>query len=361
MAAIINITLVTNTISMSECLSSNQCESLLLPLEDGHMTIVFANAVVSAFIGVFGFLLNLINIAVFVTMGFTEFTNVSLLSLSVADAGALLFLCGSVFLFGPLTSQLNSIDLVAYLAVSTPHVYFLEISGICTVLLALERFICIAVPHRVKSLMTPKRAATVNLLILMFISVNKLLVYVGYLVIENNKNNETEAVFGQISLFQTFDNVSTWIDTVAQLTTFPAIVCVTGATIRVFNKTVKWRRLVSPLGKGRVISNKERKLSQMVLLISTLYIVCLIPDFCATLVMLTLDEFNMRGAYRYILMSLFSVLYNVDAINSTVPFFIYFHMSTKFRKTLKSLFLWTKKETESEDSMKNRTFKISGT
>ncbi|KAK0060480.1 lysophosphatidic acid receptor 6 [Biomphalaria pfeifferi] len=199
MIAIINITLVTNTISMSEYLSLNPCERRILPMEDGHLTIVFANAVVSAFIGVFGFLLNLINIAAFVTMGSPaspcsasqwRMPGRSSFSLEVCSCSALL------------TSQLNSIDFIAYLALSTPHVvFFLEISGICTVLLALERFICIAVPHRVKSLMTPKRVATVNLLILMFISANTLLVNVGYLVIENtvSKNNEAEAVFATLS------------------------------------------------------------------------------------------------------------------------------------------------------------------
>ncbi|XP_055861281.1 uncharacterized protein LOC129921935 [Biomphalaria glabrata] len=337
-------TLSANSTCVYGCIRNIPIEDSALQQVGLYMTIVFANAVVSACIGLSGFLLNVINIAVFVKMGFGEFTNVSLLSLAVADAGALLFLSANVILYSPLTPQASDKELMVYLAVTTPHVCFAEISGICTVFLALKRFICIALPHRVKSLMTPKRALTVNLLIFMYITANKLLVYIGYLgylVTDNgfSMSNETESVFGQTSLFRIFDNVSTLIDTFTQLTTFPAMVFVTGATIHIFNKSVKWRRGVTSPGLGNAISNKEKKLSKMVILISVVYIVCLIPAFLATLVMLWLESFSMTSKYYFMFMVIFSVLFNIDAINSTLPFFIYVHMSSKFRKTLKFWFL----------------------
>ncbi|KAK0060477.1 lysophosphatidic acid receptor 6 [Biomphalaria pfeifferi] len=148
-------TLSANSTCVYKCIRNIPIEDSALQQVGLYMTIVFANAVISACIGLSGFLLNLINILVFVKMGFGEFTNVSLLSLSMADAGALLFfLPRTLFCTTTLTPKASDKELMIYVAVTTPHVCFAEISGICTVFLALERFICIAVPHRVKSLMT---------------------------------------------------------------------------------------------------------------------------------------------------------------------------------------------------------------
>ncbi|KAI8782560.1 lysophosphatidic acid receptor 6 [Biomphalaria glabrata] len=327
--------------NLTETESLTFMEDDALTTNDIYMTIVFVNVIISAVIGLTGVVLNLINITVFIKMGFGEFTNVSLLSLAVADFWALLFLSGIVILYNPLMLQvadIGMIDTICYLAVATPHVCFLEISGCCNCLLVLERLLCIALPHRIKSLVTPRRALLVNISIYIYIISIKILVHIGYAVSNTVFQSEgnTTIVSDPQAIGKTMDSISNVLDTFTQLTTFPLMVGLTGATIRVFQKSSEWRRTVTSPAQSNAMSKKERKLAKMVLIISSVYLACIFPSFLTALIILVFDNLSMTS--REVFFVTFTFLFNIDAINSTLPFFIYLNMSSKFKISFKSLF-----------------------
>ncbi|KAI8782561.1 lysophosphatidic acid receptor 6 [Biomphalaria glabrata] len=325
--------------------SSSEYELELLLHDDLLKTIVFVNAIISAVIGLAGVVFNLINITVFIKMGFGEFTNISLLCLAVADVGSLMFLSGVVVVYNPLMLQTADADLLStmcYLTVAVPHVCFSEISGCCNVVLALERFLCIAVPHRVKSLVTSKRVVLVNVFIFVYIIVVKLIGYIGYGIpgtTYNSPNNSTAATFGPTALSKMLDSISTIIDNFTQLTTFPLMIGITAMKIRIFKKATSWRLSVTSSSQGNTMSKRETKLSKIVITISIVYIVCNTPPFLATWVMFLIPDFSLTGSYREVFIATFTVLFNIDAINSIMPFLIYLNMSTKFKETVKTLTL----------------------
>ena len=121
-------------------------------------TYYFSSA--SGVISVFGCAANVINIVVFCKQKFADSVNISLLGLAISDLGALLTLVWMSVCFSPAFKTLPLTfdpDQVQYLSAGWPHVCFARITSYITAYITLERCLCVTLPLKVKTIITPRR------------------------------------------------------------------------------------------------------------------------------------------------------------------------------------------------------------
>ncbi|KAK7474561.1 hypothetical protein BaRGS_00034206 [Batillaria attramentaria] len=89
--------------------------------------------------------------------------------------------------------------------------------------------------------------------------------------------------------------------------------------------------------KPTSVDDKTVRLTRMMVAIACIYIVCIIPGTISTLVRLFIPEFSLNDRYH----NMFAVVYALDftmlTFNSSVNFFVYLAMSSRFRQIFLSL------------------------
>ncbi|XP_059173500.1 uncharacterized protein LOC131954036 [Physella acuta] len=131
--------------------------------EDTYRLIVLVYFVITLIISPLGIILNIINIVVFCKLGFKESTNIILVSLAVVDTFILLTLLGLSVTSTLTTLGVVTCDVMAsvtYIILGWPNVTTLRISGCLTTYLTFERFLCVVLPLRVKTILQKKTALT---------------------------------------------------------------------------------------------------------------------------------------------------------------------------------------------------------
>ena len=117
-------------------------------------------SIMSGIISIFGCATNVINIVVFCRQKFSDSVKISLLGLAISDLGALLTLVWMSVCFNPLFRKLSLTfdpDGVQYLTAGWPHVCFARITSYITAYITLERCLCVTLPLKVKTIITPRR------------------------------------------------------------------------------------------------------------------------------------------------------------------------------------------------------------
>ncbi|GFN96088.1 chemosensory receptor b [Plakobranchus ocellatus] len=139
-------------------------------------------SVISGTISIVGSVANIINIAVFCRQKFADSVNISLLGLAISDFGALITLVWMSICFSPLFQSLDlSFDpvKVQYLTAGWPHVCFARITSYITAYVTLERCLCVTVPLKVKTIITPARTTITICLIFVVLFASLAPVYFG--------------------------------------------------------------------------------------------------------------------------------------------------------------------------------------
>ncbi|XP_005092081.1 uncharacterized protein LOC101852828 [Aplysia californica] len=111
-----------------------------------------------------GIIFNIINIIVFLKQGLKDTVNITLFGLAISDTGSLMGLLWMSICFNP--ALVNSgipfdHEDIQYLTAGWPHVIFARITSWITAFVTFERCLCIALPLKVKTIITPRRAVIV--------------------------------------------------------------------------------------------------------------------------------------------------------------------------------------------------------
>ena len=85
------------------------------------------------------------------------------------------------------------------------------------------------------------------------------------------------------------------------------------------------------------ISAKEVALTKMLVATSVLFIVCLVPILMVQMATFLVKDLNYDGSYHNLTSVLWQCINAFRCLNSAFNFFIYFHMGSKFRETLREL------------------------
>ncbi|XP_059173501.1 uncharacterized protein LOC131954037 [Physella acuta] len=311
--------------------------------DDTFFQFIFVSLVlVPSVVSSLGIIFNIINIVVFVKMGFSETINISLLGLAVADVGVLLTMVGFSVIYNPvlLTSVANMdvINAVNYVALGWPHVLFSRIVACLTTYITFERFLCVVMPLKVKAIITPTKTVAVVTGIYSFIILSLIPAFVANQIglRFNPQLNQTSIGLITAPNANLLEDVSLTITNIVEISSFVLIVIFTAGLIQTFARTSAWRNKSSSASKSKS-SSRDKVLIKMVLFISLVYIVCSFPDVAGTVAMLFVKDFSVKGRERNVFVSAFAVFFNISSLHSTASLFIYIKMSSRFQQNFAAL------------------------
>ncbi|GFO28726.1 chemosensory receptor a [Plakobranchus ocellatus] len=320
---------------------------------------------IAAFIG------NILNIAVFVKLGFSEPSNISLISLAATDLACVVFslwthLC-ILINFNDSILPFNATN-VSYATTGGMFAFLTRTVAWITAFITFERCLCILVPLKVKTLITQRSTLMAMIIIVtltfspfFFIYSRYSFVWVFYphlnaTLLDLEVNNE--------EYFIQIETVLVVICGVIQpILAMSIVLMCTVVLVIQLRKISSWRKFVtsakgqrgensgekpassSPAGEER-ISQKEERLVRMVVAIATIFIVSNAPTCITLLCNVVFDEFSLFGVNRriYVICSVIGVL--GQSVSGSVNILIYYNMASKFRFHLRRFLCLDRHEPE---------------
>ncbi|CAG5131484.1 unnamed protein product [Candidula unifasciata] len=310
--------------------------------------------IICQIVSVFGVINNVINIVIFVKQGFTDTINISLLALAVSDLCSLLTIMWSNLCFTR-AFQESGVPLVAYevqlISGSWPHVTFTRTTGWITAFISFERCMCVIFPLKVRTIFTPRRHMAIMITIYVVTVGCSTLAYVSLglewrFYPERNKTLIRLAYHMDAHRRKITDAVSYAVNGVFMpMTCFLSIVVCTAVLVIKLNQQTSWRQTHSStanqeqiLKTNKLVNTKERRVANMVVLISAIFIACFIPAVGIFVAGYIESQLSYDGRYKNLFLVTLSVSFTAEAINSSINIFVYFGMSTKYRETFLHIF-----------------------
>ncbi|BFZ07850.1 hypothetical protein BsWGS_10889 [Bradybaena similaris] len=291
---------------------------------------------------IFGTVTNILNIVCFIKLKFNDSVNVTLLGLAVSDLGCLVTTIWYNICMTPVFRDADlpfDVDDMLYLLGGWTHATFARITSFLTAFLTLERCLCIAMPLKVKVILTSKRVTifvmTVFILLLAGVSPAYCVTRLGDVFVASRNKSILAAIptEGRMSVYTGTIIVNNVVIPFAAFAT--VIICTATLVVSLHRKT-KWRQSASAVNSEQSVS-RDQKVSKMVLIISTVFIVCFIPTAVSCLTVSLVPELDMYGRFRNTCLLIFGINFTIESANSSVNIFIYYNMSTKFRATFREL------------------------
>ncbi|BFZ14460.1 hypothetical protein BsWGS_17499 [Bradybaena similaris] len=292
-------------------------------------------------VGLSGVGSNIVNILVFCQHGFNDTVNVTLVALSVADMGSLVALIFLGLYYNPLfmNSEIPFYSSqAAYLLAGMPRLCFSRIISLIIAFVTLERCLCVRFPLRVKTMITPGRAVIVLtcIFIAMIISMSPIyastrLAWITYsergnksqlgLVFSSNRRDIDKWTFALGSVFGCCSFLLVFICSVDLISSL--------RRYRDFRKT--------SLQTSNTTSRRDARVGRMVVVLSSVFIFSFIPLNAIQVCKSAFPRFNKGTDIPNIYHITWSIGYLVEAINSSINIFVYFNMSSKYRRTLQNM------------------------
>ncbi|CAL1546903.1 unnamed protein product, partial [Lymnaea stagnalis] len=299
--------------------------------------------ILSTAINLFGTATNVINMVVFLRQGLADTVNVSLFGLAVSDLCCLLTLQWMNLCFNPLFrySQIGFESFeTQYITAGWPHVCFARITGLITAYITLERCLCVVIPLKVKTTLTPRRTVVIIVAIFFVLICSTIPPYtVDFFAMKFYPTRNRSLIGLEFRLNRddvervtfAFNNVYGYIG-------FVIVIGCTVVLVTKLNSKTKWRQETAHAGKSANASTRDRKVVKMVVMISALFIVCFLPITVVFFGTMVVPEFGLVGRHENLYHVVCSFGYGLETINSSVTIFIYLKMSSKYKSAFFSLF-----------------------
>ncbi|GFN83919.1 chemosensory receptor a [Plakobranchus ocellatus] len=335
--------------------------SSMLTLANGFLNdeqfsiIVLFMIYASQIINIFAIIANSFNIAVFVKLGFSEPSNISLTALAVCD-----FTLAVLYTWSNLCFWLTYHNVrlpfhgtnVSYLTGNAQFPFLSTTVAWITAFISFERCLCILVPLKVRRLITPRGTFLAMLIIILLTFCPSFFTYIRYKFVWEFNPYRNVTILNTVSvnseLAILFENISIVICGVIQpLLAFSIVLICTVLLVVQLRKISSWRMSVTSAKSQQVkpeenpaasssaaetrISQKEERLVRMVVAIATIFIVSYIPTCIGLLCYVVFDEYNLFGVYRRFYIVSGYVITLGQPISGSLNILIYYKMASKFR------------------------------
>ena len=309
-----------------------------------HVLLCYVNPVIFCV----GVPTNVLNCVVFARQGLRDRMNLCLFCLSLVDlCYVTIYYCASgLYCFVELVRP----DLVQWWKwTGHKHVLglyrgFLLCSGCLTMIISVERCVCVLWPLRAASLMT---ARGLGLVILCVVDVVHLLCLVFPLKVDVQLVNDFVTNTSEYKLVPSvlylddpvvFDVIEmTIVMNVIPLFNFVVVGLATIVTVVQLRRMMAWRSNTST-AKDSVMTRQQVALVKMLVTVSTLFILTFSPFVALSITSLAEPEFFLNRRYNNLFLATHAVQMQLGMMNSSINFFIYTCRSSKFREELKRLF-----------------------
>ncbi|CAL1525905.1 unnamed protein product, partial [Lymnaea stagnalis] len=215
---------------------------------------------------------------------------------------------------------------------------FVRIAWWITTLISFERCLCIAMPLKVKQIVTP-RSTTCVLLLMVFIPLTGMYpVLIGRRIGDVSVKNVTVTGFYYAENGQFLNKVSEIFSVVMQFSSYIINAICAAVIIIQLNIDSKWRNQSSSSGKlvnARV--SRDKRITKMVAFISSLFILCSLAS-CISYILVVSHVPGYSNKFTdttYLAVREFTI--SLEAINSSGNNLVYYAMSSKYRSVFNQL------------------------
>ena len=312
-------------------------------------TVVFLKVIGGFFIPLLssvGVVANVINCLVFFHHGLRDRINLLLFSLACVDlvVEAHMFMYfieyfytqiqGEFQLYGPLVTYITNswINMLYGLA---------YVSAFISTMIAFERYFCISHPFTAKRVLKTRTTGAIVVLCgsvlagVHGIVADKYRIYCQYYP----SSGFTLRGYYPSPFYLQHTRLVDVLNGVVYGVTLPCFFTLTTAVTTVITavklkSAAAWRRDQTSFQE---MESKEVALTRMLIAVSCLFIACTVPNIVVRVAPFFLPEFRLGGRHQNLLVVGALLVHVSPTVNSSLNFFFYFKMGSKFRKTLVSL------------------------
>ncbi|GFO06370.1 chemosensory receptor a [Plakobranchus ocellatus] len=313
---------------------------------------------------------NSLCIAVFLKLGFSEPSNISLTALAVCD-----FTLAVLYTWGNLCFLLtyHNVSLpfhganVTFLTGSAQWVFLSSTVAWITAFISFERCLCILVPLKERRLITPRGTFVSMLIIILLTFCPSFFIYIRYKFVWvfnpylNVTILNTIPVHSEFAIL--FEKIYIVICGVIQpLLAFSIVLICTVLLVVQLRRISSWRMSFTPAKRQGVrpeeipaasssaaeakINKKEERLVRMVVTIATIFIMSYIPTCIGLLCDVIFDGLNLFGVYSRLDVVSGYIISLGQPISGSVNILIYYKMASKFRSAFRGLVRLDREEQE---------------
>uniref|UniRef100_A0A2C9L920 G-protein coupled receptors family 1 profile domain-containing protein n=1 Tax=Biomphalaria glabrata TaxID=6526 RepID=A0A2C9L920_BIOGL len=348
-------------INSSKIWVSDGAFNKLIDDETLRIIILVQYCTISTIINICGIASNIVNIIVFFKQGFKEAMNISLVGLALSDLFSLFFLQWENICFSPMLQEADvpffSLE-VQYLSGGWPRMCCLRITAWITAYITFEKCLCIAVPLKVRLILTPKRTFIIIICIYLIIMAAVSPIYYTTRLVYKffPSRNRTQLGIGFTEDRVSIDGVLFITNNVfLPVTAFVTVAVCTFILTFKLNRKAKWREVSTT--KTEHMSIKEKQLMKMVILISAFFIGCFSPNAIVFFWMAKEPEFNIAGKYENIFIAVFDYCFLLESLNAALNTVIYYKMSSKYRQIFRGMFCGQHKKPAGQSDQERQNVK----
>ncbi|XP_059151498.1 uncharacterized protein LOC131937838 [Physella acuta] len=281
---------------------------------------------VNGVIALWGVVANILNIIVFKKQGTRESITISLLVLAVTDLLNCLFLLwesvclNPLFLSAGLPFVARDID---HFTSVMPRGVSVRISWWIITLTILERCLCIALPLKVKHIVTRRRTITALVTISLLTTAIMMPLWLSSRLTPQTQGNRTVLARVPAANSKLLNDVSYFMNLVWQLGAYLLTIVCTAVMIRQLRSLTSWRCHGSHVTQRHVLrklTSRDMRAAKAVTFVSCVYITCAFPS-CVIFLL----ELSLSCSQQNLYFLLWAVAFTLEAINSAVHIFIYYH------------------------------------
>ncbi|RUS89621.1 hypothetical protein EGW08_002639 [Elysia chlorotica] len=295
---------------------------------------------------------NIVTITVYRRLGFADTSNISLTALAVSDVFVSITSLISELALLLLISSIPGIPFTYEIFVpisASAHVCFSRVSALITAYLSTERYLCVLLPLKIKSLITPKRTFAVMVVLFVAGFIRWPSDFITFPIRWRHFPSQNRTLLGALAAtdrtaltLRVFNQIY-YVFLLPPLTFSVVVVCTILLSISLHRSRV-WRdanksvNTASLTDKAHPQQSKEAKAVKMVITIATVFIIATIPSSIHLIAVNIAPGFDVGG--RYVKIWAFTgAIYNiVDCMNCGANVIIYLNMSSKFRQATLELF-----------------------
>ena len=284
---------------------------------------------------------NLLNCLVFYRQGLRDRMNLCLFSLALVDMLFIgfFFLVGSYCLVGELQPEAKQWwKYFVFKYFTGPYRGFMISSGLLTMVIAVERCVCVTLPLKAATLVKTRTIAVIIVGVVVSLQIACLLtpLKIGMGSRKDPKSDRitfflttTEFYSQHELLYDVVEN--TLVIIVIPFATFTVVAIATAITVVQLKRAIAWRHGSSSSSSSDV---REVALVKMPVVVFFIYITAAAPNIALGLARLLVPDFLPSGRYANIfLLSHLSELVLAE-VNSSVNFFVYLARSSRYRQEL---------------------------
>ncbi|KAI8794968.1 melanopsin [Biomphalaria glabrata] len=331
--------------SSSSCarkVSTNR-DTEVLGYYDSLIFVIVNRIALTAVLGMTGTASNVINLCVFLKQGLHVTININFFMLAAVDLiRSVNYLWQSVCL----NPKIETLEVpfvfadIQYLVNGWVSASLSRVSIFITGFTTAHRYMSVLKPLTVKRIFTPMRTSLVLLFIFLLNSIIVIPLCLSFYLEYRFYPNRNRTMLG-LAIRSNSEEAQGMVFTVHAALfdiSLTAVILFTVLLIVQINQQSRWRQNIMTKNQHQAISKKDKKLSKLVSLLAILQNVFFLPSVIFSFFTAVRPDFSVSGKQANLFNAIWSFMFLFGVCGANVNIFIYYNMSSQYRKIARSMF-----------------------